>query len=144
MNMYRHLDTKAEREDFVKRHATRWSELARLPYFDMCRMIVIDPMHNLFLGMCSAGETTFYVIYRPVFEGLVKTHFYHIWVQLKILRKSKELRRLHGILERVGACYRCSLQPVTSQFRSCLAYSACEAWTAAKADRGALWWLADS
>lgn len=45
-------------------------------------MVVIDPMHNLFLGV-------------------VKTHFYHIWVQQKILRKNKELRSLHAILDDV-------------------------------------------
>ncbi|CDO71994.1 hypothetical protein BN946_scf184943.g29 [Trametes cinnabarina] len=33
-----------------------------------------------------------------LFLGLVKTHFYHIWVQLKLFRKSRELRRLHAIL----------------------------------------------
>lgn len=42
--------TKSARDAFVKKHATRWSELHRLPYFNMCEMIVIDPMHNLFLG----------------------------------------------------------------------------------------------
>ncbi|KAI8985713.1 hypothetical protein BD414DRAFT_394137, partial [Trametes punicea] len=70
---------KTAREEHASMYATRWSELARLPYFDFCRMIVVDPMHNLFLG-------------------LVKTHFYHIWVQLKIFRKSKELNRVHQIL----------------------------------------------
>ncbi|KAH9853068.1 hypothetical protein C2E23DRAFT_917465 [Lenzites betulinus] len=30
--------------------------------------------------------------------GVVKTHFYHIWVQLKLFRKTKELRVLHDIL----------------------------------------------
>lgn len=44
------LPTKSTKVQFVKENATRWSELVRLPYFDMCRMIVIDPMHNLFLG----------------------------------------------------------------------------------------------
>ena len=39
------------RKKFMTKEAVRWSELARLPYFDLCRMIVIDPMHNLFLGM---------------------------------------------------------------------------------------------
>jgi hypothetical protein len=48
---YRHCFSKSARAQFVKEFATRWSELARLPYFDMCRMIVVDPMHNLFLGM---------------------------------------------------------------------------------------------
>ncbi|RDX44513.1 hypothetical protein OH76DRAFT_1096267 [Lentinus brumalis] len=80
MSQYQQCGTKAARDEFAKKYATRWSELARLPYFDMCRMIVVDPMHNLFLG-------------------LVKTHFYHIWVQLKIFRKNHELRRLHDVLK---------------------------------------------
>lgn len=28
----------------------RYTELLRLPYFSPCRMLAIDPMHNLFLG----------------------------------------------------------------------------------------------
>ncbi|EPS97090.1 hypothetical protein FOMPIDRAFT_1129209, partial [Fomitopsis schrenkii] len=79
---YAHCETQAARDEFVKLHASRWCELARLPYFDVCRMIVIDPMHNLLLG-------------------LVKTHFYHIWIQLKVLRKTKELRRFHDILSKL-------------------------------------------
>jgi hypothetical protein len=47
---YNALPTKSAKALFVKENATQWSELVRLPYFDMCRMIVIDPMHNLFLG----------------------------------------------------------------------------------------------
>ena len=47
---YARCATQAARDEFVKAHATRWCELARLPYFDVCRMIVIDPMHNLLLG----------------------------------------------------------------------------------------------
>lgn len=29
----------------------RWSELLRLPYYEPARFLVIDPMHNLFLGL---------------------------------------------------------------------------------------------
>lgn len=36
---------------------------------------------------------------RPI--GLVKPHFYHIWVQHKILRKNHELRGFHKILSEV-------------------------------------------
>lgn len=50
MREYRTLSTKHARDEFAKAYGVRWSELARLPYFDMCRMIVVDPMHNLFLG----------------------------------------------------------------------------------------------
>ncbi|KII85388.1 hypothetical protein PLICRDRAFT_31629 [Plicaturopsis crispa FD-325 SS-3] len=80
---YKTLSTKAARAQFVKDYATRWCELSRLPYFDLCRMIVVDPMHNLFLGV-------------------VKTHFYHIWIQQKVLRKTKELRRFHAILSELS------------------------------------------
>ena len=48
---YRQLSTPTARKNFVKEHATRYSELSRLPYFDMVEQIVIDPMHNLFLGL---------------------------------------------------------------------------------------------
>lgn len=47
---YAKLSSQSARDEFVRKFATRWSELARLPYFDVCRMIVIDPMHNLLLG----------------------------------------------------------------------------------------------
>lgn len=47
---YNNLSTEARRKAFVKEFATRTCELARLPYFDVCRMIVVDPMHNLLLG----------------------------------------------------------------------------------------------
>ncbi len=47
---YANLETNGAREAFVKKFATRFSELARFPYFDLVRMIVIDPMHNLLLG----------------------------------------------------------------------------------------------
>ncbi|THU85280.1 hypothetical protein K435DRAFT_806048, partial [Dendrothele bispora CBS 962.96] len=80
---YLQCTSNSAQDNFVRENATRWAELHRLPYFDLCAMIVIDPMHNLFLG-------------------LVKTHFYHIWVQHHILRKNKELKALHGILSQLN------------------------------------------
>ncbi|KAK0432003.1 hypothetical protein EV421DRAFT_1911298 [Armillaria borealis] len=79
MKRYLALQNKAQHKAFVTTYATQWCELACLPYFDVCRMIVIDPMHNLLLG-------------------LVKTHFYNIWIQLNVLHKNKELRHFHDIL----------------------------------------------
>jgi hypothetical protein len=48
---YRQLPTPNARKNFVKDHATRYTQLARLPYFDLVQQIVVDLMHNLFLGM---------------------------------------------------------------------------------------------
>ncbi|THH26684.1 hypothetical protein EUX98_g7505 [Antrodiella citrinella] len=76
---YRNLTVANQQNVFVKTHATRYTQLARLPYFDLVRQVVIDPMHNLFLG-------------------IVKNHFYAIWVQQNILREKHELRVLHELL----------------------------------------------
>jgi hypothetical protein len=50
---YRQLSTATARKNFVKEHATRYCQLSRLPYFNLVKQIVIDPMHNLFLGLSS-------------------------------------------------------------------------------------------
>lgn len=47
---YRQLRTPTARKNFVKDHATHYTQLSRLPYFNLVEQIVIDPMHNLFLG----------------------------------------------------------------------------------------------
>ncbi len=49
----RYLDAQddRERETIFKETGIRWSELLRLPYFDPSRFVVIDAMHNLFLGL---------------------------------------------------------------------------------------------
>lgn len=115
--------TKSTREAFVKTYATRWSELSRLPYFDMVRMIIIDPMHNLLLGKSVLTTVTSHLTVRI---GLVKTHFYHIWVQGKILRKSRELALFHRILGNVSALDR----NLTLYLKYYLpVYNACISWT---------------
>jgi hypothetical protein len=43
-------DEKA-RQAFFDGSGVRWSELLHLPHFDMSRCIVVDAMHNLFLGL---------------------------------------------------------------------------------------------
>ena len=44
------LDAKSK-AGFFKEHSSKWFELSRLSYFDPVRMTVIDPMHNILLGM---------------------------------------------------------------------------------------------
>jgi hypothetical protein len=90
----------------VHDHATQWCALTLLPYFDLCRMVIIDPMHNLFLGaLGSICWTAFDTDKTDHCSGLVKTHFYQIWVKLKVLRKMKELRTFHGILADVSPIF---------------------------------------
>jgi hypothetical protein len=47
---YRQLSTPTTHKGFVKENATWYTQLSRLPYFDLVKQIVINPMHNLFLG----------------------------------------------------------------------------------------------
>lgn len=42
--------TKSEKKIKVSSLGCRYSSLLQLPYFDAVRMLVIDPMHNLYLG----------------------------------------------------------------------------------------------
>jgi hypothetical protein len=48
---YYAADDEKSRQAFFDSSGIRWSELLRLPYFDMGRCIVVDAMHNLFLGL---------------------------------------------------------------------------------------------
>jgi hypothetical protein len=49
----------AENEEarLFKQSGMRWSELLRLPYFDIVQCIVVDAMHNLFLGLIKEHFT---------------------------------------------------------------------------------------
>ncbi|KAG2215406.1 hypothetical protein INT45_010426, partial [Circinella minor] len=42
--------TQAARTRIERETGTRWSQINRLHYFDPVRSVLIDPMHNLFLG----------------------------------------------------------------------------------------------
>jgi len=42
--------TKTEQQHLESELGCRYSTLLELPYFDPIRMLIIDPMHNLFLG----------------------------------------------------------------------------------------------
>jgi hypothetical protein len=43
--------TKTARTKLFKANGIRWCEFLLLPYWDPTRFIVVDPMHNLFLGV---------------------------------------------------------------------------------------------
>ena len=47
---YQQLTTLPTRKNFVKEYVTQYCKLSRLPYFNLVKQIVVNPMHNLFLG----------------------------------------------------------------------------------------------
>ncbi|KAJ7711815.1 hypothetical protein B0H16DRAFT_1231072, partial [Mycena metata] len=54
MEKYKNAPTGAAAKRYFDQSGLRWTEFLRLPYFDVSRMIVVDCMHNLFLGLLRA------------------------------------------------------------------------------------------
>ena len=54
---YQACGREDERTAKFNETGVRWSELLRLPYFDIARCVVVDPMHNLFLGLIKEHFT---------------------------------------------------------------------------------------
>jgi hypothetical protein len=48
---WRDAPNKAERDKVFRAYGIRWSALLLLDYFDPTKMVVVDSMHNLFLGL---------------------------------------------------------------------------------------------
>ena len=48
---YQQALTKGEAKRIAQRNGVRYSQLLRLPYFDIVRMTTVDPMHTFLLGM---------------------------------------------------------------------------------------------
>ena len=48
---YRTAETQKQAQSSFDLMGVRWSELFRLPYFDPTKHLIVDPMHNLFLGL---------------------------------------------------------------------------------------------
>ncbi|KAG9082319.1 hypothetical protein FRC06_005121 [Ceratobasidium sp. 370] len=84
---YQKLPNQNQRDNFIKLKYTtekpggyRYSELLRLPYWDPTKMIVVDAMHCLFLG-------------------LVKWQFHEVWIKMKHLRPGSELDELQKMVQ---------------------------------------------
>ncbi|KAJ6459895.1 hypothetical protein C8R45DRAFT_826624, partial [Mycena sanguinolenta] len=77
------------RQAFFSTKGVRWTEFARLKYFDLVRYTVVDPMHNLLLGVA-------------------KTQWYTQWIKTGALRADtanyhRELNVIHEFLENFEA-----------------------------------------
>ena len=54
---YQACEDEGARTAQFNKTGVRWSDLLRLPYFDISRCVVVDPMHNLFLGLIKEHFT---------------------------------------------------------------------------------------
>ncbi|EKM61709.1 uncharacterized protein PHACADRAFT_82310 [Phanerochaete carnosa HHB-10118-sp] len=79
---YSKLHTQEERDAFCQANGVRGSELNRLPYWNPVRMAIIDPMHNLLLG-------------------IMKNIWFDVWVKDKALRERTQLKSVPRKLDRI-------------------------------------------
>jgi hypothetical protein len=56
---WRDATSKKARAKLFKKNGIRWCELLLLPYWDPTRFVIIDPMHNLFLGLVQTHVREF-------------------------------------------------------------------------------------
>ena len=53
MNTYKKATKKTSAQVLSQKSGVKYSELVRLPYFDMVQNFLIDPMHNILMGLVS-------------------------------------------------------------------------------------------
>ena len=52
-SQYQTANTNSDQKKIMRESGVKYSELLRIPYFDIVRLHVIDPMHNIFLGLAK-------------------------------------------------------------------------------------------
>jgi hypothetical protein len=85
---WKELTSDDERKAFFDKYGVRWTEFARLTYFDIVRCSVIDPMHNLL-------------------QGIAKNQWYSRWIKTNTLRpaterRQRELSSIHDFMDSVS------------------------------------------
>lgn len=84
---YKLASSKRDARMIATRNGVRYSELVRLPYFDMVRMVSIDPMHTFLLGMVK--RETMYNL-----EQLTPTSRHEFLRRLKSIKLPYDVGRL--------------------------------------------------
>ena len=92
-NEYFKARNKTEAKRIQKNTAFRWSELLCLPYFDIVKMVTVDPMHTILLGMIR--RETELILQDPLFCGESREVFCD---RMKSLRVPYDIGRLPNSL----------------------------------------------
>ena len=106
-----------ERNDTVQTTGIRWSELYRLPYFDPSRFVVVDAMHNLFLGLIQEHFDILGI--RSDQKTPEKTPSLRLNIPNNLMTRSKLNDKEQKSLDKLI----CMLEePITRELRSTLGY----------------------
>jgi hypothetical protein len=86
-----------ERHSIAQASGIRWSELYRLPYWDPTRQVVIDIMHNLFLGLIKRH----FLVILGITDSVAKPGGRHLY-QEPVPNRVREGRRLLNLRDRTS------------------------------------------
>jgi Transposase family tnp2 len=97
---YNNASDEKTRQGIFDAAGLRWSELLRLPYFDLARYVVVDAMHNLFLGLIKEHFQGILGIgaQKDKDETVLSIKFSDELMNLSITEQ-KSVNRLKGYLE---------------------------------------------
>lgn len=88
---WRDAPTKSERKKLYKKTGVRWSELLRLSYWNPIHWVIVDGMHNLFLGLV-----------KHHFRVVIGTHWEEPPDDLDVIEEreasEKELRKARAVM----------------------------------------------
>ena len=96
---YLEASTKSEQKKLVSTNGVRYSALLILPYFDIVRMHVVDPMHNLLLGTAKRMMELWTTVDPQIISN---TEFNHIHKVALALNVPKSVGR---ILSKIGSSF---------------------------------------
>jgi hypothetical protein len=99
---FKDAETEEDAQTIFDSTGLRWSELLRLPYFDPARFVVVDAMHNLFLGLIKEHITGILGIKvnrkAPLEAAVVKIELSDRWKSMKPNEK-KNICKIHRWLQ---------------------------------------------
>ena len=75
---YLEASTKSEQTKLVSSNGVRYSALLILPYFDIVRMHVVDPMHNLLLGTAKRMMEMWTTVDPQIITNTEFTHIHKV------------------------------------------------------------------
>ena len=82
VSMFRNAKTASDQQKCEKKFGVRYSDLLRLPYFNIVEYHVVDPMHNLLLGTANYLMTIWKdeeVLTKAQFDYLQQEHVSLTW-----------------------------------------------------------------
>ncbi|KDQ11668.1 hypothetical protein BOTBODRAFT_113970 [Botryobasidium botryosum FD-172 SS1] len=104
---WRDAATEEERKGIFSEYGIRWTPLLRLLYWDPCKMIVIDSMHNLLLGTLKRHCLTLWGMKDDIFSTSIQRFSADLPPTLRSIKREKssftaaDMEASNKVLERL-------------------------------------------